>query len=47
MLYCSSSEKVDAVQKYLFQKTSSSVDIFILSNSSTKKLAVPKINFPK
>ena len=41
---CSSSERVDAVQKYLLQKSSSSVYIFILNNSSTKKVAVPKSN---
>ena len=40
-------EKVDAVQKYLLRKSNSSVDIFILNNSSTKKVAVPKSNYPK
>ena len=38
---CSVSEKVDVVQKYLFRKSSSSVDIFIQNNSSAKKVAVP------
>ena len=44
---CSFSEKVDAVQKYLLEKSRSSVDIFILNNSSAKKVAVPKRNCPK
>ena len=44
---CSSSEKADAVQKYLLRQSSSSVDIFILSNSSAKKVAVPKSSNPK
>ena len=44
---CSSSEKADAVQKYLVRKKSSSVDISILSNSSAKKVVFPKSNYPK
>ena len=43
----SSFVKVDAVQRYLFQKSNASVDIFILNNSYAKKVAVPKSNFPK
>ena len=39
-------EKVDAVQKYLLRIISSSVDIFILNNSSAKKVAVLKRNYP-
>ena len=35
------------MQKYLLRQKSSSVDIFILSNSFTKKVAVPKSNYPK
>ena len=30
-----------------FDQRSSSVDIFILSNYSTKKVAVPEIDYPK
>ena len=44
---CSSYEKVDAVQKYLLRKSSPSIDIFILNNTSAKKLAVTKSNCPK
>ena len=44
---CSSSEIVNAVQKYLLRKSSSSVDIFILNNFFAKKEAVPKSNYPK
>ena len=44
---CSFSENVDAVQKYLLGKSSSSVDIFVLNNSPAKKVAVPKSNCPK
>ena len=40
-------ENVDAVQKYLLGKSSSLVDIFILKNSSAKKVAVPKSNCPE
>ena len=40
---CTFSEKVDAVQKYLLWKSSSFLDIFILSSSSEKK-AIPKSN---
>ena len=43
----SSSEKARAVQKYLLRKSSYSVDVFILNNSSAKKVAVPKSNCPK
>ena len=43
----SSSEKADAVQKYLLRQRSSSIDIFILSNFSAKKVAVPKSNCTK
>ena len=39
--YCFS-EKLDALQKYMLRKSSSSVDIFIL-----KKVAVPNSNYPK
>ena len=35
------------MEKYLPQKSSSSVDIFILSNSSAKKIVVPKSDCPK
>ena len=35
------------MQKYPFQKMSTSVEIFILSNSSAKKVAVPKRICPK
>ena len=38
---------VDAVQKYLLWKSSSSVDLFILNNSFAKKVAVTKSNYPK
>ena len=41
------SEKKDAVQKYLRRKSSSSVDIFILNNSSAKKVADLKSNYPE
>ena len=41
---CCFSETVDAVQKYLLRKSSSSLDIFILSNPSAKKVALPTIN---
>ena len=41
------SQKVDVVQKYLLGKSSSSVDVFILNNSSAKMVAFPKINYPK
>ena len=34
-------EKVDAVQKQMLRKSSSSVDFFILDNSSAKKVALP------
>ena len=44
---CSFSENVDAVQKYLLGKSSSSVDIFILNNSPAKNVAVPKSNCPE
>ena len=44
---CNFSQKVDVVQKYLLGKSSSSVDIFILNNSSAKMVAFPKINYPK
>ena len=44
---CSSFEKADAVKKYLLRQRSSSADIFILSNSSTKEVAVPKSNYSK
>ena len=40
------SENVYAVQKYLPQKSSTSVDLFILNNSSTKNVGVPKSNCP-
>ena len=35
------SEKVDAVQKYLLWKSSSTVDIFILNKFLYEKVAVP------
>ena len=38
---------VDAVQKYLLRKSSSSVDIFFLNNSFAKNVTVPKSNYPK
>ena len=41
------SEKKDAVQKYLRRKNSSSVDIFILNNSSAKKVTDLKSNYPE
>ena len=41
------SEKADSVQKYLLGKSSSSVYIFILNNSSAKNVAVPKSNCSK
>ena len=41
------SEKKDAVQKNLRRKNSSSVDIFILNNSSAKKVADLKSNYPE
>ena len=41
---CNFSERVNIVQKYLVQKSSSSVDISILNNSSTKKVGVSKCN---
>ena len=40
---CSFPENVDAVQKYLLWKSSSSVDLFFL----TKKIDISKINCPK
>ena len=36
------SEKVDAVQKWLLQKSSSSIDIFILEKFLHQKVAAPK-----
>ena len=39
---CTFSDKVVTVQKYLLRKGSSSVDIFILNNSSAKKVGVLK-----
>ena len=42
---CGSSETFDAA--YLLEKSISSVDIFILNNSSARKVAVPKSNYPK
>ena len=44
---CSFSENVDAVQKHLLGKSSSSVDLFILNNSHAKEVAVPKSNCPE
>ena len=44
---CSFSEKVNAVQKYVLRKSSSSADIFFLNNSFAKNIAVPKSNCPK
>ena len=44
---CSSSEIVDALSNYLLWKSSSSVDIFILNNYFTKKVALLKSNCPK
>ena len=44
---CNSSENVNAVQKYLLRKSSSSVDIFILKYSSTLKEATRKSYYPK
>ena len=41
------SENVDVVQKYLLGESRSAVDIFILNNSSAKKVAVPKSNCPE
>ena len=40
------SGKIDVGPKYLIGKSSSSVDIFILNNSSTKTVGVPKSNWP-
>ena len=41
-----SSEK-NVLQKYLLWKSSFSVDIFILNNSSSKRVAVSEWNFSK
>ena len=46
-LITNSSEKVDAGQKYLLRKSSSSVDIFILHDFPLKEVATPKKNCPK
>ena len=42
-----SSEKVDAVQKYLLRKSNYSVDIFILNKCSAQKEAILQSNCPK
>ena len=42
-----SSEKVDAAQKYLVQKSASSEKFLILKSFSTKKFGVPKSTYPK
>ena len=44
---CSFFGNVDVVQKYLPQKSSCSIDIFLLNNSSAKKITLPKSNCPK
>ena len=43
--YCFS-WKIDASQKYLFQKSSSSANVFILDHSLSKKVPLPKSNCP-
>ena len=42
-----SSEKVDAAQKYLVRKSTSSENVFILNSFSTKGVLIPKSNYPK
>ena len=44
---CSLPEKVNAVENFLRRKSRSSVDILILNNSSSKKMAIPKSNCTK
>ena len=40
-------KKVDAAQKYLVPKNTSSENVFILNSFSIKKVGVPKITYPK